>query len=192
MNKLDHLRIKIADLLSSKDLNMTLKSSKSKESLLHDSFYSSGTYIDNKDISNYGADAKSSANYNSLNRRFNTFIDNKDSLNYSTYDAHGKQWEQNYEDPYKMNTDYEDFFKPLKSHIDEGAEANKIKTLESEIIRLKSFEQQVVRQNFTIKTLKGMISKSKKQPSIDAFGLNDLTEWLALQAKVIEELSQSQ
>ena len=145
-----------------------------------------------KDWFNYETEARSHAGFNHLNQRFNTFIENKDGLKGNTYDARGKFLDEEYDEPQCLNINSDAFIKPLKFHIDDDSTLNKIKRLESEVMRLKPFEQQVTRQKYTIKTLKGMIVTSKKQPQINAFELNDMSSWLALQAKIIEELSKQQ
>ena len=189
INKLDYLKVKILDMLSSNDLNSSIRTSKSKESLFNDSLWSSGTMVDHYDQANYATEIKSHREIISQNNKWNTVFANKTLQKGNTYDNKLKESEDEYEEPQSLNLNSDTFIKPIKFNIeDEEINTQKIKELETEIKRLKSCEIELSRQKYTIKTLKELVNKLSKPQGDSLMQISELTSIVILQAKLIEDI----
>ena len=186
INKLEYLKVKITEMLISKDMNMSLRTSKSKESLFDDSIRSPVSNYRNNNILDT-SDVKTHRSVDFSNFRLNTFSERTHTLKGKSFNLLNKQMDDEDEEPQILNINTETFLKPIKFTIeDDDQNIQRIKDLEFEIQRLRSWEHELSKKNYTIKTLKEIINKNNRIKPESIINDSDLAAIIKAQASIIE------
>lgn len=192
INKLEYLKVKITEVLISKDLNMSLRTSKSKESLFDDTINSpvAGDRVDSQLNS---SDIKTNRSVDFSKSRLNTFNNRTRTLKGKSFDNFYKNIDTEYEEPQSLNINSEINLKPIKFSLEDDNDQNlqKIKELEFELQKLRACERELSKKNYTIKTLKEIINKSNRIKPESFLNESDLSALLKAQAKIIENMEQT-